>query len=247
MSTVFFLNAFLISVRLLPLVVASPILFFTRIPLTVRVLLSLALAAVIASALPAGKAPPVNLLVVAGELLLGAVMAFAFHAAHAALDMAGKLIDTQVGLNAAGVFDPGTSNMTGMVAELLTLTLAVLFVSLDLHHDLLRVFSALVNAVPPGTVSLALLDVSLASILTRQFLLAFLLVSPVIAGLWLIDAAFAFLSRSMPQANVYFLALPVKLGMGVLLLLLALPVIVQRLPLLLEQALRFAFVPGASA
>lgn len=247
MSSTFFIHALLLSVRLLPLMVASPILFFARIPLTVRLLLSLALAAVIASSLPTGPAPQLTVLVLAGELLLGAVMAFAFHAAHAGLDMAGKLIDTQVGLNAAGVFDPGTTGMSGMVSELLTLTLAVLFVSLDLHHDLLRVFSALLAAVPPGSVSAGLLDVSLAAILTRQFLLAFLLVSPVIVGLWLVDAAFAFLSRSMPQANVYFLALPVKLGMGVLLVLLTLPLIVQRLPQLLEQALGFAFVPGASA
>ena len=134
-----------------------------------------------------------------------------------------------------------------MVSELLTLTLAVLFVSLDLHHDLLRVFSALLATVPPGSVSVGLLDISLAGILTRQLLLAFLLVSPIIVGLWLIDAAFAFLSRSMPQANVYFLALPVKLGMGMFLVLLTLPLLVQRLPRLLEQALHFAYVPGASA
>lgn len=247
MSSTFFVNALLLSVRLLPLMVASPILFFTRIPLTVRVLLSLALATVIASAIPAASAPRVTVLVLAGELLLGTVMAFAFHAAHAALDMAGKLIDTQVGLNAAGVFDPGTTGLSGMVSELLTLTLAVLFVSLDLHHELLRVFSALLATVPPGSVSVGLLDISLAGILTRQLLLAFLLVSPIIVGLWLIDAAFAFLSRSMPQANVYFLALPVKLGMGMFLVLLTLPLLVQRLPRLLEQALHFAYVPGASA
>ncbi|PRN02991.1 flagellar biosynthesis protein [Pseudomonas sp. LLC-1] len=247
MSSTFFVNALLLSVRLLPLMVASPILFFARIPLTIRVLLGLALAAVIASPLSTGPVPRVTVPMLAGELLLGVVMAFAFHAAHAALDLAGKLIDTQVGLNAAGVFDPGTTGMSGMVSELLTLTLAVLFVNLDLHHDLLRVFSALLAAVPPGSVSAGLLDISLTGILTRQFLLAFMLVSPVIVGLWLIDAAFAFLSRSMPQANVYFLALPVKLGMGMLLVMLALPMIVQRMPQLLEQALRFAFVPGASA
>ncbi len=247
MTTAFFLNALLLSVRLLPLVVASPIVFFNRVPSSVRLLLVLVIAAVIASALPAADAPTLSLLVLGGEFLLGVVMAFGFHAAHAGLDLAGKLVDTQIGLNAAGVFDPGTANVTGMVAELLTLTLAVLLVTLDLHHDLLRAFSALLVLIPPGAVSLTLLDVSLVSIMTQQFLFAFLLMAPVIIGLWLSDVAFALLSRSMPQANVYFLALPVKLGLGILLLLLSLPLIVQRIPMLIDKALRFALSPGGVA
>nr|WP_218177363.1 flagellar biosynthetic protein FliR [Pseudomonas gingeri] len=239
----FFLNALLVSVRLIPLVVVSPILFFSRVPLTVRILLALTLSVVLASALPVTHAPTLSVPVLFGELLLGAVMAFGFHAAHAGVDMAGKLVDTQIGLNAAGVFDPGTSNMTGLVAELLAWSLGLVFVVLDLHHDLLRIFSQLLVAVPPGSVSLSVLSLPLASMMTEQFLLAFMIVVPVVVGLWLIDTAFAFLSRSMPQANVYFLSLPIKLGVGVLILILTLPLIVQRLPLLIENALRFAGSP----
>jgi flagellar biosynthesis protein FliR len=83
-------------------------------------------------------------------------------------------------------------------------------------------------------------------ILTQQFLLAFMIVMPVILGLWLIDTAFALLSRSMPQANVYFLSLPIKLGVGVFILILTLPIIVQRVPLLIENALRFALSPAGA-
>lgn len=244
MLTAFFLNTLLVSVRLIPLIVASPIVFFSRIPLTVRLLLALALAAVMASAIAATQTPVLSLPVLLGELLLGVVMAFGFHAAHAGLDLAGKLIDTQIGLNAAGVFDPGTSNMTGLIAELLAMAFALLFVVLDMHHALLRVFSELLKAIPPGSVSTAVFSVSLAAVLTQQFLLAFMIMVPVILGLWLIDTAFAFLSRSMPQANVYFLSLPIKLGVGVFILVLTLPMIVQRLPLLFENALRFSASPA---
>lgn len=246
MLTVFFLNTLLVSVRLLPLVVASPIVFFSRIPLTVRLLLVLVLAAVMASGISTTQDPVLSLPALFGEFLLGVVMAFGFHAAHAGLDMAGKLIDTQIGLNAAGVFDPGTSNVTGLIAELLALAFALLFVALDMHHALLRVFTELLAVIPPGSVSAAALNVGLVEILAKQFLLAFMLVVPVILGLWLADVAFALLSRSMPQANVYFLALPVKLGLGVFLLLLTLPLIVQRIPLLFENALRFSAAPAGA-
>jgi flagellar biosynthesis protein FliR len=242
--TSFLLNALLVSVRLIPLVVVSPILFFSRIPLTVRLLLALGLSGVLASGITGTQAPAFTWSVLAGELLLGVLMAFGFHAAHAGVDLAGKLIDTQIGLNAAGVFDPGTSNMTGLTADLLAWSLAALFLVLNLHHDLLRVFAQLLVAVPLGSVSLSTLSLSLATVMTQQFLLAFMIVVPVILGLWLVDVAFAFLSRSMPQANVYFLSLPLKLGIGVFIFILTLPTIVQRLPLLIENALRFALSPA---
>ncbi|XVN16195.1 flagellar biosynthetic protein FliR [Pseudomonas corrugata] len=119
-----------------------------------------------------------------------------------------------------------------------------MFIVLNLHHDLLRGFAQLLVAVPPGSVSLSTLSLSLATVMTQQFLLAFMIVVPVLVGLWLIDIAFAFMSRSMPQANVYFLSLPIKLGVGVLILILTLPMIVQRLPLLIENALHFALSPA---
>lgn len=244
MLSAFLLNTLLVSIRLLPLLVVSPIVFFARIPLTIRLILSLALAAVLASALPGLQAPPLSLPILLGELLLGVVMAFGFHAAHAGLDMAGKLVDTQIGLNASGVFDPTTANVTSIIADFIGLAFALLFVVLDMHHELLRVMSGVLLVIPPGSVSGLALSGSLASVLTQQFLLAFMMLMPVILGLWLTDMAFAFLSRSMPQANIYFLALPVKLGLGFFLLLLTLPMIVQRMPLLFAGALRSAAAPA---
>jgi len=242
--SVFLLNTFLVSIRLLPLMVVSPIVFFSRIPLTIRLVLSLALASVFASALPSLQTPALSLPVLLGELMLGVVMAFGFHAAHAGLDMAGRLVDTQIGLNASGVFDPTTANVTSIIADFIGLAFALLFVVLDMHHELLRVISGMLLVIPPGSVSGVSLSGSLASVLTQQFLLAFMMLMPVILGLWLTDMAFALLSRSMPQANIYFLALPIKLGLGVFLLLLTLPMLVQRMPLLFEGALRSAAAPA---
>jgi flagellar biosynthesis protein FliR len=240
----YLLNTLLLSVRLLPLLVVSPIVFFARVPLTIRLILSLALASVIASAMPNLQVSSLSLPVLLGELMLGVVMAFGFHAARAGLDMAGRLVDTQIGLSASGVFDPTTSNVSSIIADLIGLVFALLFVVLNMHHELLRVISGVLVVIPLGSVSGLSLSGSLAAVMTQQFLLAFMMMMPVILGLWLTDMAFALLSRSMPQANIYFLALPIKLGLGVFLLLLTLPMLIQRMPLLFEGALRSAAVPA---
>ena len=67
MVSIFLLNTFLLSIRLLPVLVVSPILFFSRIPLTIRLVLSLALASVFASALPSLQAPALSLPVLLGQ------------------------------------------------------------------------------------------------------------------------------------------------------------------------------------
>lgn len=72
----------------------------------------------------------------------------------------------------------------------------------------------------------------------EQFIFAFIILLPVILGVWLVDIAFAIMSRSMPQANIYFLALPVKFIAGLVLLMLAMPMIVQNIPRLFDEPLK---------
>lgn len=247
MLTAFYLNSLLISVRLLPIFVVAPILLLSRLPVKVRLLLVLALAATAASALSSAVVPPLTPSTLGGEFLLGVAMAFGFHAAQAGIDMVGRLIDTQIGLNAAGVFDPATENTTSLVAQLLVLSFSVLFITLNFHHELLRAFARLLELVPPGAVSRLPDAVSLAELLTQQGLLALFIMTPLALGLWLTDVAFALMSRSMPQANIYFVALPVKLGVGFTMLFLSLPLVVQKVPVMFERVLHLDALLGTNA
>lgn len=236
MFSTFVVPALLISVRLLPLLVVMPVAVFARVPVFVRGILALSFGAVLAAGLPQDTNATLSLSSIFSEFLTGMMLAFGIHVAVAALDMAGRLIDTQIGLNASGVFDPATSNVVGIVAEFFSLGFLMLFVALDLHHVLLRAVSQMLVVLPPGKSPMPFLSPALLAQLGQQFLAAFLLASPVVLGLWLTDVAFAFLSRSMPQANIYFLALPVKLGVGLLLLVLSLPLIVQGMSSLFLRA-----------
>lgn len=237
MSAAFPVVALLIAVRLLPLLVVMPVAVFARIPLGVRIILALAFGAVLAAGLPPQSGLALTPEAVAREFFTGMVLAFGVHVSLAALDMAGRLIDLQMGFYAAGVFDPATSNVVGLMSEFLVLGFLMLFMALDLHHVLLRALAEMLVVVPPGQGGVALLSPEMGSFLSRQFLAAFLLMSPVIVGLWLTDVAFAFMSRSMPQANIYFLALPVKVGVGLLLLVLTLPLMAQGMTALFLRGL----------
>jgi flagellar biosynthetic protein FliR len=132
------------------------------------------------------------------------------------MQVMGHVIDQQVGFAAATVFDPASEQMHSLIGELLVLMVLVTFLSLDIHHKLLLGIASTIHAIPLGQ-SVHLNIEVLWQVLSIQFALAFALACPVILSLWLVDVILALASRSLPQANIYFVAMPVKIAIGLLL------------------------------
>jgi len=233
-----FTTVLLLSLRLLPVFVVMPLTIFSKAPILFRVVIVLAISIILAGLIPTAVTVLTPSLI-ASEFLLGVVIALSFHTAFASLDLVGKLLDLQIGINTAGIFDPSSSHLNGVISDLLIAIAGVLFFILNLHYTLLHGLVALFKIVPLGAFDFHLLNIKkLISVMGAQFIFAFIILLPVILGVWLVDIAFAVMSRSMPQANIYFLALPVKFIVGLLLLMFTMPMIVQNIPRLFEQPLK---------
>jgi len=232
-----FTTVLLLSLRLLPIFVVMPLTIFTRAPIFFRLITVLAISVILSGLVPIEHSV-ITISLIISEFLLGTVLAFGFHTAFASLDLVGKLLDLQIGINTAGVFDPSSSHLNGVISDLLIAIAGVLFFILNLHYTLLNGLVALFRVVPLGSFNFQLLNIKkLVSLMGEQFIFAFIILLPVI-GVWLVDIAFALMSRSMPQANIYFLALPVKFIAGLVLLMLAMPMIVQNVPRLFDEPLK---------
>lgn len=233
-----FTTVLLLSLRLLPIFVVMPLTIFTRAPIFFRLILVLAISVILSGLVPIEHSV-ITISLIISEFLLGIVLAFGFHTAFASLDLVGKLLDLQIGINTAGVFDPSSSHLNGVISDLLIAIAGVLFFIFNLHYTLLNGLVALFRVVPLGSFNFQLLNIKkLVSLMGEQFVFAFIILLPVILGVWLVDIAFAIMSRSMPQANIYFLALPVKFIAGLVLLMLAMPMIVQNIPRLFDEPLK---------
>jgi len=233
-----FTTVLLLSLRLLPIFVVMPLTIFTRAPIFFRLIIVLAISVILSGLVPIEHSV-ITISLIVSEFLLGTVLAFGFHTAFASLDLVGKLLDLQIGINTAGVFDPSSSHLNGVISDLLIAIAGVLFFILNLHYTLLNGLVALFRVVPLGSFNFQLLNIKkLVSLMGEQFIFAFIILLPVILGVWLVDIAFAIMSRSMPQANIYFLALPVKFIAGLVLLMLAMPMIVQNVPRLFDEPLK---------
>ncbi|HFG6922678.1 flagellar biosynthetic protein FliR [Acinetobacter baumannii] len=233
-----FTTVLLLSLRLLPIFVVMPLTIFTRAPVFFRLIIVLAISVILSGLVPI-EHRIITISLIISEFLLGIVLAFGFHTAFASLDLVGKLLDLQIGINTAGVFDPSSSHLNGVISDLLIAIAGVLFFILNLHYTLLNGLVALFRVIPLGSFNFQLLNIKkLVSLMGEQFIFAFIILLPVILGVWLVDIAFAIMSRSMPQANIYFLALPVKFIAGLVLLMLAMPMIVQNIPRLFDEPLK---------
>ncbi|POZ60864.1 flagellar biosynthetic protein FliR [Chromobacterium alticapitis] len=218
---------FLLSVRLAPVLLLSPVLGTASLPGPVRGLLGVALAALLSHAMRLDVPPPANGWLLTGhaltELFIGALLGFGVQAAFGALAFAGRLLDTQIGFGLAGVINPMT-RQSGSVLGLMFELLAVAYLyAVNGHHMLVQAIALLLESLPIGQAA----SLQLAAMAVAQFgvlfLLALSLAAPLLIALFAIDVGVALISRSMPQFNAFVMAMPVKVGVGLAVLAVLLP------------------------
>lgn len=214
-DTAWALAVFYVWLRLGCVFLLAPVPMVQGTPVVVRVLFTLALAALLVSGggvrpALASFGPGQVLLGAIGEVVVGITLAFGVFAAFGAFAMAGKILDVQSGFGLGVVYDPVTRTGAPMFATILNMTGVALFFALDGHHALLRGLAYSLHRAPPG----AGLELS-ADAAVAQFGLVFsygiALVIPVILCLLLIELALAVASRTLPQMNVFVVSIPLKL------------------------------------
>jgi flagellar biosynthetic protein FliR len=231
----------LISLRIAPTFAFSPPFTLIRIPAIVRVMLSIGLAAWLVAGHPAETWQrdfwgPGLFITALAELMMGVALALALQLAFAALLTAGRTIDIQAGYGLAVLVDPATRTQTPLTGMLFAYAAALLFFSTSGPSDLLAIWSASVAQVPLGA-SLVHGDVAtVASYLSAVFVMAFGAGGLILLTLFLIDLSIAFMSRTLPQMNVFILGFQVK----TLAVLVMLPVSLSIASSLFLRIVRFA-------
>lgn len=208
------------SFRLMPLLVLPGVSLFQNVPGTVRMSLLMAIAAIAALALNLQPALPGSVtaltMMLFTELLIGMAAALSIHLVFSTLRFYGRLVDMQTGFAAAGVVDPTTQNFEAIMGSAMAFAALVLMFAWNLHHELLLGLVASFTALPFGVEGLYLDPRQLAAALSYQFSMGLVVILPIVISLFLLDVVIAYASRMMPQVNIYFVSLPLKIAVGLL-------------------------------
>jgi len=199
------------------------------IPAQIRLVLALAvtvaLAPTVQGAYPA--VAPSNVLqlglLIAQEVTCGVLIGGMSQIIMSSLQVAGYLIATQTGLAYAQTIDPTQHEQGAAIGNFFALLGAVLIFSTDLHHVAIGAISGSYRMLPPGaalpTGDMAELTVRLVS---ASFVLGFQLAAPFLVFGFALYAALGILARLMPQLQVFFVAMPINIMFGFVLLALLL-------------------------
>jgi flagellar biosynthetic protein FliR len=217
-------TAMLAAVRLTLGLAMTPLFSAFNVPVVARLILVLSLAGLAANVMPVTQMARAQLSAgylipaIGNELALGLLLSVGVHAAFATFAIAGRLIDAQMGFTLGAVLDPVSKGHAAVMASGLNMLAIVLFFLSDAHHLLLAGFFRTFELIPIGHALAIDGWYPLAQGAGAMFSMGFVIASPVVIALLLADVVVAVVSRNLPQMNVMFLSIPLKvlLGMAVM-------------------------------
>lgn len=223
--------------RLVTAITLAPFLGGKTVPNQVKVGLAATIVIVLYPVLAPSteQALPTALFValLAKEALIGALLGLLSQFIFFGVQMAGAIIDTQRGMNQFSFFAPQLQGNTSALGLLQFQAALVVFLAMDGHLVFIQAladsFSATpVTAFPNFAADGLVFTDRLARFSADALLIAVQLALPVMLTLFLIDACFGALGKIMPQVSVHGEAHTLKSLVGLLVVFLALPLLIER-------------------
>lgn len=214
---------FYILMRMTGFVLFNPILGRRSIPGIVRSGMVLVLTLTAASMTTGGVPVPGHLVEFALKLLLelalgyllGFVMMLFFYVA----ELAGEVIDTQMGMTMSKIYDPASQANMSVTSTLLNILMLLLFFSENGHTTLIRILVTSGKLIPYGTAALGTAAADLAvELFVTCTILGIKLAMPILAAELMGQVGMGILMKVIPQINVFAINIELKVIIGLLLL-----------------------------
>lgn len=194
----------------------------TNVPARARLILALAMTLALAPTVSASypQTAPHTLValvvLITQEVTVGILVGTLARIIMSAISIAGFLIASQAGLSYAEALDPTSHGQQGaVVGNFLSMLAVVLIFGANLHHLAIGAVAGSYHLIPPGT-SLPTADMAELAIrsVSGAFALGFQLAAPFLVFGFAVNAGFGVLARMMPQLQVFFVAMPVNIMVG---------------------------------
>jgi flagellar biosynthetic protein FliR len=217
--------------RVSAVVVTAPVFGNAQVPAQVKVGLSLiltfALTPLVRSTL--GDSALVTLGesvgALAGQVAIGLLIGFVVSLILEGVRVGGSILDLQMGFTQAAVFNPQFNETVAPIANFQYRYAMVIYLLANGHWLLIAALARSFVGLPVAKLAFGPQSVGAFTDLTFDMLLVGVqIAAPAAAVLLITDLAFAFLNRAVPQMQVYFVGMPIKvlIGLGVFIIVMPL-------------------------
>lgn len=221
---------FLIFARIGSALMILPTFGEPYVPPRFRLLLAIAItmlaAPVLGVTFPGLPDSPLTMvLLLIGEIVIGVFLGTIGIMLISILQVAGTIISFQASLSNGFVFDPAVSQQGSLPSLMLTTIGVLLIMVADLHHMMLRAVVESYSMFAPGALPpIDDMSASISQLVARAFLIGVQLTGPFIAVGLIFYLGVGLLARLMPQVQVFFIAMPLQVLLGLAALAIVLPV-----------------------
>lgn len=220
---------FLILTRIGAFVLTSPIFSWKVLPVRSKMAIVLVLSAFFAVLTPnpyQGQSPDLLLitLLTAQEAVYGLAMGLIAFSLFAVIRQAGRFLERQMGLTMAKILDPFTGEQSQPVGMILEIMFILLLFNTEAHHLLLGILSRSYEIYPAGQIP-AISRLFESVLISGSVMLTLMLqmAAPMLAVFLLLMVVLGFMARVAPETNILFLSLPIRVGVGLLIVRIFIP------------------------
>ncbi|WP_422343572.1 flagellar biosynthetic protein FliR [Parasphingorhabdus sp.] len=222
---------------------AAPVTGARVVPIQLRLVVSLAvgIAALGGSGLTLPEDGLISIsgfVLIAGEVIIGLAIGFAIQIGYGAAFVAGETISNAMGLGFASMSDPQTGQSTPVIGQFFSIMATLIFLAMDGHLILAATIVSSYEYLPPGS-GLLSADATLKLVYFggTLFVAGLAIAFPVGSALLLMQIILGLLARSAPSMNLFAVGLPATLTLGLVMLAMAAPLMIDGIGQALTQSL----------
>jgi len=205
--------------RIAGMVMTAPVFGARTVPARIRLGLSVALTVMVLPVLPAAPQVelfnPLNILLIAQQLLIGVVMGLALQLVLAAVITGGQVVAMQMGLGFAAMVDPQNGTQTPIMSQFYVIMVVLIYLAMNGHLVLIEVMVDSFRTMPVAATGLAPESFyTLVKWAGIVFSGAVAIAIPAIASLLIVNFTFGIMTRAAPQMNIFAIGFPLTMLLG---------------------------------
>lgn len=218
----------MIFTRLAGMIASAPLFSTYPIPTQAKIWLCATVAFIIYPVVlkGAGVQVPLNMvemtLFLSKEFFIGFLIGFIAKFIFSAVQIAGQTLGLQMGITMGQILDPTSNDQSPIIGQIYVYIATIVFVSLNAHNWLFTSVYKSFTVIPPGlelVFSPALVK-QVIVLFSHMFVISFQIILPIFCVLFVSEVLMGFMAKMMPQMNIFMVALPFKIGLGLVMIIL---------------------------